>query len=813
MSPTAKPDARPTVGVFLCQCGPKIAPHLDLPALRKKVAGLDGVDRVEIMPFPCEAPGLAAIKNLVSQRGLDRVLIAGCEARVMAKKFETALADVGLEEGQVAMVNLRDHLVRVNDGLPEEMVAKGAKMINAAVAGLAALQSAPRDKVEMNGPVMILGGGIATYPAAQELIRRGIDTIIAVPTEETEDEIRMMHERYPGERQYHDRLRHILDEVDASPLVRRITVGELEKVLGRVGDYAVTFSSENGKPPRVYQAGAIIAALDGVMLNQGSEFGHDGKKVLCQTEMEEYIWLHGPPLHRVIFWINDFEAELPYAYLSARTAWNMAEYIKSKAVQAQITVLYNDRLKLPLSATERARARALGVDWIPYDGDVRPTVQSGYITFTRPEEQIEVELPWDQLVLSPRRSPGHDSLKVAEVLGMHVVEGKFLERNPQMVRPEMVGQDEKFLAGSARTPCDLREALRQGRRAAAKTAEIVAKALAGELYAPRMVCTVDQTKCIGCGLCREICDCGGIMPVDGPGGNVPRTVDPMVCTGGGTCAAACPYHALTIQTNTTSMAEARVSALARSLDEGEIMGFGCRWGGGAAADHAGLRGLKTDPRFYLLPVACIGQLDATVFGRALLEGAPGLLLVGCPPEECHHSYGLDHAWSRVNLVKKLLELCGLDRGRIALAHCDLNDPEQYVRTVQAFVAEMDRLGPLPDDEATREKIRALYATLANSRVRWVLGASLRRPWEETYPADQRNARAYDDTLLGVLTEEFVRARITNLIQAQEQAFNLEEITDALGLAKQNVLHSLRDLVGEGLVSRIFKDRQPYYTMQ
>ena len=39
----------------------------------------------------------------------------------------------------------------------------------------------------------------------------------------------------------------------------------------------------------------------------------------------------------------------------------------------------------------------------------------------------------------------------------------------------------------------------------------------------------------------------------------------MVCTGGGTCAAACPYHALTLQNNTTDQREARAAALAKDV--------------------------------------------------------------------------------------------------------------------------------------------------------------------------------------------------------------------------------------------------------
>ena len=808
-----KMDDSPRVGVFLCTCGGKISDKVDLKALEKILAD-DGIaGHVDIMPYPCQGPGLDLLKERVSKKGLNRIVVAGCEYRIMLHKFEKELEPLGIEEGQIDVVNLRDYVAMVNNGAPVKLAEKGAKLIKAAAAGLSALVPSPRRKIDFNGPVMILGGGIATYSAAQALIKEGVDTIIAVQIEDIEDEIRMLHERYPGERDYHDHLMKIMREVDESPLLKRVSVGELEKVMGVTGNYTVTFSSEQGKPPLVFNAGAIIAALDGEMLNQGSDFGHDGRRVLCHTEMEEYIWLHGVPSHKIVFWVNDLETDRPYANLSARTAWNMARYIRENNVMARVSILYNDQIKIALSGTERIRSRELDIKWIGYNGDIRPTVQRGLITFYDPEDNIERELEYDQLVLSPKRNPGREQLKVAEILGFHIKEGEFLERNPQMVRPEQVGVDEKFLAGSARQPCDLRETLRQGRRAAAKAAEIARLAQEGKLYSPRMVCSVDPEKCLGCGLCREICDCGGISPVDGHGGNIPRIVDPMVCTGGGTCAAACPYQALILQNNSTDQREARVSALARSLEKNELMGIGCNWGGTAAADHAGIRGIQYNERFHLLPVGCIGQLDPTVMGRAFLDGANGLLLIGCPPEECHHSYGIDHTWSRILMIKKLFTLIGLERERIALAHADLNKPEEYVKTVESFTAEMDRLGPIKRDSDMETKIRDVYDTLKNPRVRWVLGASLRRPWETTYPADQRNAMAYDETLTDILMEEFIRTRIINLLKRKKQVLSLDEVTKSLGEDRPMVQSCLSELSREGVISRIFKDRVPYFTVQ
>ncbi len=48
--------------------------------------------------------------------------------------------------------------------------------------------------------------------------------------------------------------------------------------------------------------------------------------------------------------------------------------------------------------------------------------------------------------------------------------------------------------------------------------------------------------------------------------------------------------------------------------------------------------------------------------------------------------------------------------------------------------------------------------------RWVLGVSLRRPWETSYPMYMPNPAAYDRTLKEIVTEEFFRARVRNLLR-------------------------------------------------
>lgn len=806
----------PKSGVFLCECGGRIADKVDLEQLAKLLQKENAPAHVETLPFPCLSPGLARLQGAVHDQGLERVIVAGCENRITLKKFEQALEPLGLAAGCIDMVNLRDHVAQVHDAKPKDLAGKGAKLIRASQAWLEALRPAPPIAIDYQGPVMILGGGIAGFGAAQELAEQGVNAILALDRSEAEV-FRQAHRLYPGEYHYYDRLKQLMAAVAASPRVKIIQVGELMQVSGRFGDYTVTFSADHGQESRDYRVGAIIASLDWEMEHEHAQFGHDGQRIVCQMEMHALLEAAQAPGGQTLFWVNDLEAGHPFtAHLSLKSAWQMAEYLRETSPESQATVLYHRDIPILLDAFDRARARQLGIRLIPYDGSVRPTVKSDFISFNRASDQLEQEIPWDVLVLSARRLPGTQALRTAKILGLEVKEEEFLERFPQMVRPDQVVLDEKLMVGSACQPCDLRNAIAQGRRVANKTAALVKKALAGELSAPRVISVVDQAKCSVCTLCREICDCLAIQPVSGPleglGHNVPRMVDPMLCTGEGTCVASCPEMALTLQNCTLAQHEARVTALVRSLAPHEVMGFGCQWSGAATADQAGLRGLHYPEGFYLLPVRCLGQIDPVVMGRAFLEGAGGLLLVGCHPEECHHSYGIDHTWSRVWVLKKLLALSGLERDRLTLAHADITKPEQYVFTVKSFLKSMKDLGPPPRDAETLSKLQALYDALHVYRVRWVLGVSLRRPWETTYPMHMPNPEAYDKTLTEILTEEFFRARVKNLLRQRGKSLQLHDIAAALQVEEGRAYDYLKDMGYEGQLAIVFVNRQPFYDL-
>ncbi len=802
------------IGVFVCRCGDKIEPLVDLESLGSQISGIPDVVTCRTLNYPCTRPGMEEIISEVAKNRLDRLVIAGCEGRLMLKKFETELEKMGLLKGQIDMVNVRGHVASVSDLPPQEKAQKAAKLIRASAAELSALIPTPQAISNLTGPVMIVGGGISAYMAAKELDQNGIDFMLSAPTHDPNEVIRRLHLAYPGERESHDRVKKLAVEVVQSPHGTLLPPGELTGLSGVTGDYALTFRDKETGESRTYRAGLIIACIDAELHPSGPSFGHDGETVLQQSDLEEYIWTRGAPRGRVLFWVSDYETgQEEFAKLSAKGAWNMARHIRSCSPQSHAMILYDQRMEIPLNAGERALNRALGIEWIPCDKAVRPTVQDRQITFCGTNDHLEHDIEWDLLVISPERALGGEGLRTAEVLGLVHKHDRFLTGHHARVRPEMVGKEESYLAGSGRYPCDLDEALAQGRRAALKSIDMLKKAENHELHVPRVVCVVDPDKCIGCGQCQELCDCGGIGVEIGPGGGLPRMVDPLVCTGGGTCAAACPYHALTLQNNSNDQREARIAALSSHLGPDEVVAFACAWGGLPAADIAGKMGMKYDPNVHILGIPCVGQLDPSVMARAFLEGAPGLLLVGCLPEECHHSFGVDHSWSRVSLIKKLLSLSGFDKRRIALAHADLNRPEAFIRTVESFSHAIKTLGPIERTPNNLSKLKTLYNMARdNSRVRHLLSAGLRRPWEDVYRGDQRHALEYDRDFTAVLVEEYMQQRLIDVMQNERRPLRINELATALHEDERRVASCLMGMVSDGMLHFSHKEREAYYAL-
>ena len=508
------------IGIFLCECGGKISNRISLPRV-SDLLNYEAWTHLGIYPYPCLSPGLEAIKAKVQAKGLNRVLIGGCSGRVMKKKFAEALAPVGIAKHQVEMINLKDHVALVHEAPPQELARKAAALIAGGLASLELLEPYEPVSLSFEGPALILGGGVSGFAAARELARHGLESVVFSKALAPERVLEELHWTFPGCRIFCGDLGDFLREVFTSPLVKIVPDQPIEYIIGGVGDYHVGLKQPDNTVTEVNGA-AIIVALDREFRPADIAYIGGGERVCDLLDLEEQLVAGDIKPGKVVFWVNSPEHGKAAQELAAVAAWRDSLLMVRENPQVKPIVLYPANITLPLSGADLVEARAHDIGLMSYAPEVHPVVQSGYLSFVSPADNLEHEVEWDTLVVPG--APGDPAAKAQELmrwLPIYPENGGRLQKSHIKFWPDQVPDESLFFTGSAGGLCDLNEVLQQGKKAARGVLHIREKALQGRLVSP-VVVHVDKDLCQGCGLCTEICPCGGIEHVKPGSGPVPQ---------------------------------------------------------------------------------------------------------------------------------------------------------------------------------------------------------------------------------------------------------------------------------------------------
>jgi len=170
-----------------------------------------------------------------------------------------------------------------------------------------------------------------------------------------------------------------------------------------------------------------------------------------------------------------------------------------------------------------------------------------------------IRVPVDMVVLCIALQARADADKVAKLFNIgRRTDGFFLERHVKL-DPVATATDGIFIAGCCEGPKDIPDTVAQASAAAAKSLTLISK---GKVFLEAAVASVDQTRCMGCGRCEEICEFRA-PKISQNGMPLPTsTVNDILCKGCGACAVSCPTGAITIKHFTREEILAEVEALA-----------------------------------------------------------------------------------------------------------------------------------------------------------------------------------------------------------------------------------------------------------
>lgn len=135
--------------------------------------------------------------------------------------------------------------------------------------------------------------------------------------------------------------------------------------------------------------------------------------------------------------------------------------------------------------------------------------------------------------------------------------------------------------------------------------------------------------------------------------------------------------------------------------EPHILAFACNWCSYAGADLAGVSRIQYPPNIRIIRLMCSGRVDPLFILTAFKSGADGVLVTGCHIGDCHYVSGNVYAELKMRIVRRALELIGLEPQRLRLEWVSASEGEKFARIVTEMVNEVKKLGPNPLRQETR----------------------------------------------------------------------------------------------------------------
>lgn len=127
--------------------------------------------------------------------------------------------------------------------------------------------------------------------------------------------------------------------------------------------------------------------------------------------------------------------------------------------------------------------------------------------------------------------------------------------------------------------------------------------------------------------------------------------------------------------------------------EPKIVAFVCNWCTYAGADLTGTSRIKYASNVRIVRFPCTGRIDYMLVLKAFGEGADGIIISGCHPNDCHYTSGNFHARRRWTIFRGLSDFMGIDIRRIKFSWVSAAEGAKWADVVNTTVKEIREIGP------------------------------------------------------------------------------------------------------------------------
>ncbi|GFK94113.1 hypothetical protein NNJEOMEG_01952 [Fundidesulfovibrio magnetotacticus] len=259
-----------------------------------------------------------------------------------------------------------------------------------------------------------------------------------------------------------------------------------------------------------------------------------------------------------------------------------------------------------------------------------------------------------------------------------------------------------YAAGGVRQPMGLALASEDAMGAALKAIQCVSSANRGVAVHPRSgdrsYPVFNFVRCTQCKRCTEECPFGALD--DDPKGT--PMPNPTRCRRCGTCMGACPERVISFDNYNIDMIGTMIREMQvpPKMDVGgpRVLILACENDAYPALDMAALRGKSWSPYVRVIPVRCLGSVNAIWVADAMSKGIDGVMLLGCKfgdDYQCHFVKGSELCNRRKENISESLKRLGVEPERVDQLQVAIDEYDTVPAMIDEFMDMIVKMGPNP----------------------------------------------------------------------------------------------------------------------
>ncbi|UCC20095.1 MAG: hydrogenase iron-sulfur subunit [Promethearchaeota archaeon] len=297
----------------------------------------------------------------------------------------------------------------------------------------------------------------------------------------------------------------------------------------------------------------------------------------------------------------------------------------------------------------------------------------------------------DLVVLAVGIEPAEGTDELSQILNISQDPYGFLLEKHLKVQPSETLVSGIYIAGAIQSPKDIPNSITQAESAASKAIALIAK---GRVELDPHIVYLIKEKCDLCRLCENICTYNALKIEDDQ-----LKIINANCSGCGACAAMCPHDALYIPGFKQKQILTQLkTVLIEKRESPLIIAFLCNWCSYIGADLAGTSKIVYPTNIRVIHVMCTAMLNPSLIFESFLNGADGVLIAGCYPQDCHYETGFIKASTRYESIKEILAEVNINENRLKIISISAGEGEKFAKTITQFKEELDKLGPIQPGE-------------------------------------------------------------------------------------------------------------------